>query len=457
MDHEPITKDEEAAEMGALIARLEAENKRLTANQPAIHGAMITAMRNALAVGKDGRNSTQGYSFRGIDGTLNVVGPALRKAGVFVTSEILGEHYADAETTKGKNTREVRIRVRFTFWAEDGSSVSTEVAAESLDTSDKGLPKAFSVALRIALLQTFALPTDDPTPDDDDHYHERSQVFRSRITADERAAGLLALGGTGTAGLQALLIFAKDVLNPKGAWNEPISEENATHWKIAFAQRAAGYIAVLANLDEARAAYKMLKETGFIDSPDVDGKAFGHLVNNRARDLTALQAKAFDHLMEIVTKAETIDELEAARLHIDVDLVSGPISQEQATQLIEIVAERAARLAQATAANLPTWTDAAPEFLPPVGTAWDLLVAYLAGKNLKAEDLRRALDGGYGDAQEGVAAAEFGMDGIQRVVDALKASLHRDRSITGADYQAVAVGIRNAAQSVGLMPLEGVL
>ena len=57
--------------------------------------------------------------------------------------------------------------------AEDGSQVHAVTPGESLDTSDKGTAKAMSVAYRIALLQIFALPTQEPTTDPDSEYHTR--------------------------------------------------------------------------------------------------------------------------------------------------------------------------------------------------------------------------------------------------------------------------------------------
>src|SRR5690349_389303 len=44
----------------------------------------IEAMRAVTAVPKDGHNAAQGFSFRGIDGVVNGVGPALRKVGLIL-------------------------------------------------------------------------------------------------------------------------------------------------------------------------------------------------------------------------------------------------------------------------------------------------------------------------------------------------------------------------------------
>ncbi|STD70275.1 ERF family protein [Corynebacterium renale] len=43
-----------------------------------IHVALARVMADVKAVGKSGYNSHQNYNFRGIDGVMNGVGPALR-------------------------------------------------------------------------------------------------------------------------------------------------------------------------------------------------------------------------------------------------------------------------------------------------------------------------------------------------------------------------------------------
>ena len=48
---------------------------------PTIQAALAAVMADVTHVGKEGKNSAQGYSFRGIDGVLNAVGPALRRHG----------------------------------------------------------------------------------------------------------------------------------------------------------------------------------------------------------------------------------------------------------------------------------------------------------------------------------------------------------------------------------------
>lgn len=131
--------------------------------------ALAAVMREVRAVGKDERyadNRTQ-YSFRGIDGVLNAVGPALRKHGVIMLPSMVATTYRDTKTVSGKDTRECTVMVTWRVIGPQGDHIEVMTPGESLDTSDKGTAKAMSVALRIALIQTLALPTDERDPDAD--------------------------------------------------------------------------------------------------------------------------------------------------------------------------------------------------------------------------------------------------------------------------------------------------
>ena len=73
--------------------------------------------------------------------------------------------------------------------------METRVAAESWDTGDKAMPKAMSVAMRTALIQALALPTDEPDPDSftytseaADEKKERDAAKIERVDAEIKAA-----------------------------------------------------------------------------------------------------------------------------------------------------------------------------------------------------------------------------------------------------------------------------
>ena len=60
--------------------------------------------------------------------------------------------------------------MKFTFYATDGSNVSTQARGEGMDSGDKASNKAMAVAHKYALTQTFTIPYEGMVdPDSDSH------------------------------------------------------------------------------------------------------------------------------------------------------------------------------------------------------------------------------------------------------------------------------------------------
>lgn len=136
---------------------------------PTIHELMGRVMADVGAVAKNDRNTQQGFSFRGIDSVVNAVGPVLRRHGVVmmpIAEAPTVDHYT---TSKGTQMAHVLLPVTFHFWGPAGDSMECRVVGEASDAGDKVLSKAHAVAWRIALLECFAIPTDDPDPDTQSH------------------------------------------------------------------------------------------------------------------------------------------------------------------------------------------------------------------------------------------------------------------------------------------------
>ena len=163
-----------------------------------IQERMLQVMQEVGAVRKGDRNSSQGFSFRGIDAVVNAVAPALKRAGVVVMPHLQSVDYAQVEVGKNRTAMlQCRVVVQYAFIAEDGSNLAATVAAEALDSGDKATAKAMSVAFRTALLQALCLPTDEPDPDHDTY--ERSPAFDQAmldraLAAIEQASTEEALG-----------------------------------------------------------------------------------------------------------------------------------------------------------------------------------------------------------------------------------------------------------------------
>lgn len=127
---------------------------------------MSEIMADIGPVKKDQKNQAQGFKFRGIDNFVNALHPALVKHGVFMTPRVISERSEIKEVTRGSGKqgfdKHVNLMVEYDFYAEDGSKVTVgPIAAEGLDSGDKATNKALSAALKYALIQTFAVPTED--------------------------------------------------------------------------------------------------------------------------------------------------------------------------------------------------------------------------------------------------------------------------------------------------------
>lgn len=127
-----------------------------------IYKAMASILQQSVAIGKDRKNQMQRYNFRGVDDAYNSLHEIFAQNSVFNTPEVLEER-SEERTTKNGGVLIYRIlKIKFTFWAVDGSSVSAIMMGESMDSGDKASNKAMSVAHKYALLQIFLIPTEEP-------------------------------------------------------------------------------------------------------------------------------------------------------------------------------------------------------------------------------------------------------------------------------------------------------
>lgn len=134
-----------------------------------IHNRLAAIMDEAKAIGKDSRNESQKFNFRGIDAVMNHLHPIFAKHGVVILPEVLDERVEERQTRSGGNLIYRILKIKFRFVAADGSEVSSVVLGEGMDSGDKGANKAMAVALKYALTQMLLLPYDEIDPDADSH------------------------------------------------------------------------------------------------------------------------------------------------------------------------------------------------------------------------------------------------------------------------------------------------
>jgi hypothetical protein len=135
-----------------------------------IYALIPKVMADIGAIGKDRKNEKQGYKFRGIDDVYNAANGALSKHGVFCVPEVLEETRTERTNSNGTLLFYIAIKVKYTFFAPDGSSIEAVVVSEGFDSGDKATFKSLSGAQKYAFLQVFCIPTEEQKDAEvDDH------------------------------------------------------------------------------------------------------------------------------------------------------------------------------------------------------------------------------------------------------------------------------------------------
>lgn len=157
-----------------------------TAKKMNIYEAISRCMEEIGAVGKDAVNSQQGFKYRGIDAVMNAINPALVKNHVFIVPEVLEQQRQERTTNRGGTLIYSICKIKYTFYAEDGSYVEAVTVGEGMDSGDKATNKAMAIAFKYACFQVFCIPTEemkDPdgeTPEpsaEKDAYKEQAMRF----------------------------------------------------------------------------------------------------------------------------------------------------------------------------------------------------------------------------------------------------------------------------------------
>ena len=134
--------------------------------EPLIYKQICSAIGKISAVKKSLENKDEGFKYRGVDDVMNEIHGVFARQKIFVVPEVLSEKRSVGKSQDGSGVFFSRQKIRFTFYAEDGSSVSCVVIGEAMDCSDKASNKALASGLKYALLQVFCIPTEDDNDPD---------------------------------------------------------------------------------------------------------------------------------------------------------------------------------------------------------------------------------------------------------------------------------------------------
>lgn len=129
---------------------------------------MTSILKETKAITKSEKNQQQGFKFRGIDNVMNELHELFAKNDVFILQEVQDFTVDARPTAKGGTLFYTRAKIKFRYMTTDGSSVETVNVGEAMDSADKGMNKAMSIALKYSLLQMFLIPTEEPKDPDRD-------------------------------------------------------------------------------------------------------------------------------------------------------------------------------------------------------------------------------------------------------------------------------------------------
>lgn len=120
------------------------------------------------AIGKEKRNQQQGFMYRGIDDVLNALQPMFAKYKLFIVPEILEQVREERQTAKGGTLIYSICKIKYTFYAEDGTHVEAVTIGEGMDSGDKATNKAMAIAMKYACFQVFCIPTEEMKDPDEE-------------------------------------------------------------------------------------------------------------------------------------------------------------------------------------------------------------------------------------------------------------------------------------------------
>lgn len=153
-----------------------------------IYKAIPCIMGEINAVGKNKKNTQQGFMYRGIDDVMNAINPALVKHNVFIVPEVMEQSREERKTAKGGSLLYSVCRMKFRFCADDGSYVEAVTIGEGMDSGDKATNKAMAVAFKYACFQVFCIPTEemkDPDAETPEPNNSSSHVMQDNVTVQE--------------------------------------------------------------------------------------------------------------------------------------------------------------------------------------------------------------------------------------------------------------------------------
>lgn len=189
-----------------------------------IHKAILGVMTKMKAVGKDSNNAQQNFKYRGIDAVYNEMHKLMAAEGIYNVGKVLDKVRGELTTKNGAKMNWTSLTVEYTFYAADGSSVSTQAAGKGSDALDKDESKAMAMCHKYALFQMFMIPTDDGDAGEQTTTQEPAQRRAAPAAAQAAASPAKAAPAAAQAGKPAAAAAEKKSWGNKEA-DKAVSEK----------------------------------------------------------------------------------------------------------------------------------------------------------------------------------------------------------------------------------------
>lgn len=215
----------------------------LAGTPPKIYAAISAIMGELEAIGKDHTNKNLQYKYRSIDDLCNALQPLMVKNKVITVPAVINEHYKEEQTRNGGSQTHAFLKVRFSYFAEDGSSVSSVTMGEGTDSGDKASNKAMTAAQKYSFLQVFTVRTqDEKDPDGETPPETKPPAREAPPKAKPKATPAPARGPQGSAPKAGSRLTEKQIARlyaiayTKGWSRDRVHSAIQNKWKLTSAE-----------------------------------------------------------------------------------------------------------------------------------------------------------------------------------------------------------------------------
>lgn len=122
-----------------------------------IHQKLSIIASKISPINKTGNNKDDNYKFKSNEDVYFQLQPLFKAEGIIIIPEVLESSETIIDTNKGRAFK-ARLKVKWTFVAQDASSFDCVMIGEALDTSDKASNKAMTASLKYLLIYMFLIP-----------------------------------------------------------------------------------------------------------------------------------------------------------------------------------------------------------------------------------------------------------------------------------------------------------